>query len=762
MKNKDSLKRKNMRRLAGLLAITMATSSLMYYPLSVAHAGEQDYEKYEQAYQYGKQAVDMGKAIINGTKAAADTTKNVVDTAKQSADAAKQGANAAKAGGGAWGQVSAGIGAASTIYGLATGDMSDPGSVAKSMGDLVNNASNLGVDLGSHAGDYAAGLGYIGSVFGEKISDTMTYRGVGNKVKFTCQSSNPYPSINEKVEVTCEAMPTGGAHFVTPPVVKMSATPTSGGKDMLISTPVLAWECDDGCWVVGTGVAHVEYNAYEGDTTMGGDMFFNFGENGGFSSAEFTNSAFSSGESAYSYDPTASGSLFGEQGTGALSDALGNYYVNVGNTMTNTDFYSGTNGSGYTNGEFSTGGYTGGYTPGHYDANGNWIPGSDGLNSDGSAYNWNGSGYSNDYNSDLHDNGSSFNAGGADWASSSGGGGYYDANGQYHDGMNPYDGGHYDANGQWVEGGNGGYYDANGNWHEGGNPYGSDTLDGYFNSNGGEFGTSGMTDDITGLNAGNSTVSALEALANGGHVGEDGIIYDAEGNAWGSAQAAGLIAMEEGSDQLNNVLAQGGWIDANGNVFDANGKLVGYVVPAGSLNGAEADAFGDADIFAKSEAMLQEFLNKMGNANGGDASLMERLNSAMANGSLMESLKSTFGMASSEDIRKETMTPQQMYDAVRNILKEMGYSDEDIAKGLNYSKGSAYTEPDKAWDMNRITTMQKNFKIDTHIRLPEKGQSVGNAAGQFGAVKAATGAPAPKAPTMGGAVMPTAPMAQGK
>jgi hypothetical protein len=65
--------------------------------------------------------------------------------------------------------------------------------------------------------------------------------------------------------------------------------------------------------------------------------------------------------------------------------------------------------------------------------------------------------------------------------------------------------------------------------------------------------------------------------------------------------------------------------------------------------------------------------------------------------------------------------------------------------------------------MNRITTMQKNFKIDTHIRLPEKGQSVGNAAGQFGAVKAATGAPAPKAPTMGGAVMPTVPMAhQGK
>ena len=82
------------------------------------------------------------------------------------------------------------------------------------------------------------------------------------------------------------------------------------------------------------------------------------------------------------------------------------------------------------------------------------------------------------------------------------------------------------------------------------------------------------------------------------------------------------------------------------------------------------------------------------------------------------------------------MTPQQMYDMTANLLKELGYTDADIAAGKNYDKDSAYTEPYKAWDMNRITTLQKNFKIDTHIR-EEKASSMSKAAGKLGNINTA-------------------------
>lgn len=721
---KNLFNKKKNKQIAAMLAVALSSTSLIYPAVSYA---ENSYDKYNQVVEVGYHGYDIYQKIQAAKKAeeaaeaaraaeAAKNTSNAANAVADTAEAVGEGTEVAKKGKDFMGQAGAAISAAGSLADLAMGGAQDPGNMASSLGDLANSAQDFGWEAG---GELADGLGVVGSVFGQKISDSMTYRSVGSHGRYVCTSSTPYSTINENVRVHCVGVPTHGAQFVVPPILDFSDTPTHGGKKNFVGGGV-PWRCGHhGCWPVGSIAVTVEYNTYEGDVTMGGDMYFNPSDyNSMFGHDGDSGGIFGADGKGFEYDPYAGMVV---PGTGSLFDATSNYFANGG---------AGNN--PYANGSNPYSGY--------YDQNGVWHNGGNGsnpygdinydagLNGQGNAYDWNSSNYNSDLNNGFHDGSGSYNAGGADWASSTGGGGYYDENGIWHNGSNPFDGGHFDSNG---------------NWHEGdGSPYGSDNLDDYFNSGATADGingfdaASGMTSDITGLDAVNSTMSALEALANGGHVGEDGIIYDAEGNAWGSAQAAGLIALEEGSDQLNNILAQGGWIDENGNVFDANGRIVGYVVPAGSSN-VESEAFEDASMFEKSRAMMEEFLKSLGNDNGGDAGLMERLTGSQE-GSFLASLKSTFGMSSAEDVRRETMTPQQMYDVVAKLLKELGYSDADIAMGVNYDKNSAYTEPEKAWDMNRITTLQKNFKIDTHIQTPKTSSTMMNAANNFGAVKATT------------------------
>lgn len=59
----------------------------------------------------------------------------------------------------------------------------------------------------------------------------------------------------------------------------------------------------------------------------------------------------------------------------------------------------------------------------------------------------------------------------------------------------------------------------------------------------------------------------------------------------------------------------------------------------------------------------------------------------------------------------QTISDQEMFNIARKILKELGYSLEDLMKNKTYDDGSAYTDPDRAWDMNRITTLLKGKKI---------------------------------------------------
>ena len=64
---------------------------------------------------------------------------------------------------------------------------------------------------------------------------------------------------------------------------------------------------------------------------------------------------------------------------------------------------------------------------------------------------------------------------------------------------------------------------------------------------------------------------------------------------------------------------------------------------------------------------------------------------------------------------------------------------DDLRRGKNYDPNSAYTEPNAAWDMNRITTLLTNKKIKLEskddIRKKEDKNTLSNQAGQGGAVK---------------------------
>lgn len=959
---------KKHKRLAALIAAVFSVSS--FAPTVVmAEEGEggSGYEKFEEYVDYGMQAYNQYQTIknaIDSTKSAGEAAKGAAQAVEGTAQAVEGTAQAVEGTAGAVegtaNAVSEGakgavpglgdyIGAAGAVMGLAQLDFSDPGGAMNNLSDVASSVSTFTSGATSAAaGTVASYLGIVGSIFGEQISESMTYRSAGSHGKYQCTSSTPSPTINEKVEVTCVGVPTGGAQFVVPPVIKFSKTPTEGGKYRFDGAGV-PWKCGHhGCYPVGAIAVDVEYNTYQGVGTLGGGDFFFDGENANFdfvNAKEDTVGLFGSKEDEYGYNP---GSMFGE---GSLSDALGGYFKNAYNDGFSGVYggggYFGPGSEGWTGGGYfgpgsegwTGGGYFGpgsegwgngdgngfgggswnggngfgdgswnggnGYGPndawnngsGNGSGNGGGLWGGNGDDSSFNGGNWNGSGngygpggawnngdnsgsgnggglwngggsnpngtnggsdaglwgpgnegwggngYAEGINKELYDGSGSYNAGASEWASSTGQGGYYDNNGTWHDGQspfdgghynsdgswvadggqsggyfdnngnwhnggsdgyydgngnwhsngsegssggyydldgkwhdgsgngyydgegnwhdgaNPYEGGHYDANGNWVEGGGsenangGGYYDSEGNWHEGGegyydsegnwhdaSQYGSSDLDNYFGDNvSGDLpainGINGMTGDITGFEINIDGKNAQSVLANGGYVGADGIIYDADGNAYGSAESAGLIPMEEGSAQLENVLAQGGWVDENGNVHDASGMVVGYVVPAGSLTNAEEEAFENMSLFEKSEAMLQQLLSGIGNSNSGEEGMGERMSGGSASGNLLDTLKATFGMANSADVHENTMNPQQMYDMAAKLLKELGYTDADIAAGTNYDKDSAYTEPYKAWDMNRITTLQKNFKIDTHIRN-EKGSSMGKAAGQFGSVNA--------------------------
>lgn len=710
--NKKKETKKFKRYLALALCLSLGPTS--FSPI-VAHADYQEaMDKASEAYGKYDTYVKPVENIYNSVQEA--------QKAEEAVNAASGAGTAAKAAADAGGIKNFGDGVnaagdAMALYGDLS-SMESPGDIANVAGDAAGLAGDFGA---ANADEMAGAAGIVGSVFGQKISDSMSYRSVGNNVIWHCSSGTPYPTINEEVEVRCVAAPTGRAQWVMPMSWSYHATPSHGGKATAVTMPSVGWRCGHhGCYPVGSAVATIEYNTYEGDVTMGGDMYFDFSK---YNNSEFN--SFEQGEynpNGYQYDPNSYGSS-----SGSISDATGDFFANIGS-------------GGYGDiGDIANG--KGGYNWNLPDYDAGTI--NDMFNDKSGSYNadegsWSGAGGHYDADGNWHDSGAGNGYYDADgnWHGGSSAGGYYDADGNWNDGSTSG----YDANGNWHEGDSGsGYYDADGNWHNGSS--GSDNLDDYFGGAGGDgvdgntSGTNGLSSDITGFGNENAGTTTKDILANGGYVGDDGQVYDAEGNSWGSAEKSGLIPMEEGSDQLNNILAEGGWVDEQGNIHDANSNVVGYLVKAGSRASEESEAWDNSSTLDKLDAYMQELMKSLGKSNDGESSLMEQLTGKKGDGSnILDALKSTFGMKSSEDVRKDTMTPQQMFDAAHKILNELGYTDEQLAKGENYDKDSAYTEPDKAWDMNRITTLQKNFKINSGLKV-QKPTAITKASSSFNMVR---------------------------
>ena len=58
------------------------------------------------------------------------------------------------------------------------------------------------------------------------------------------------------------------------------------------------------------------------------------------------------------------------------------------------------------------------------------------------------------------------------------------------------------------------------------------------------------------------------------------------------------------------------------------------------------------------------------------------------------------------------MSDQELFQVAKKILYANGYDLNAIVHGKSYDEGSFYTDPEVAWDMNRITKLLKLHKID--------------------------------------------------
>lgn len=552
-------------------------------------------------------------------------------------------------------------------------------------------------------GDY---LSTLGSFFGlNKLSDSASYTSKGKKGRLICAATgNKNPTQNEKFRAACVGVPTSSRTFVVPLPPISVKTGEGGNESHKYRTISITWHK---YWVeINPVTMDLNMNTYGGTTGMsaGADYYGDF--------SGIANSF--AGGNGLSHDLLSMGS-FNEisndggsfaPGSGTLNDSLSDYYANKYNPDNNGDFDIGGNGN-YGN-----------------------------LNNGGN-YNFDPSNPSSTF-------GEGFNSGQADWANSNSGGG------MSADELGNYFGGNGNGGSGSFFGGNGFGLtdDLTGMDHGGADSIGLsssdvnkilanggriDNLGNVYNSNGELIGTAGDA-GLAMIANGSDTLNDI--LANGGRVDANGNVYDSQGNLIGHVVGNGsnLTEFAANSPELNKILAEGGWVDEYGNVHDANGNIVGHVSKADESALKEGAFYKGQDMNGKFLSNFQDMLASM-SGNNADGSLVNKLLGGQLGGNVLDSFKATFGLDDQAAIAKNTMTPQEMYDMAAKFLKALGYNDGDIANGFNYDPNSAYTAPEDAWDMNRITTLQRNFKIDTKISKEDKRASMMNAANNFQAIQ---------------------------
>ena len=226
---------------------------------------------------------------------------------------------------------------------------------------------------------------------------------------------------------------------------------------------------------------------------------------------------------------------------------------------------------------------------------------------------------------------------------------------------------------------NNSYNSGDSDWAKSNNGDGSANLDDYFNGLGDDDSLpTGLTDDVLGVD--------------------------------GDLDALGLSGEDTDGDGVLDTFT-----DVNGNTMNAD-EVASYMenMQNGDSN-TDTDGFysGDADdTDGVGGQSFNDFLSQFGLDGLGDGTLGS-LTDENGNDSLAKRISDYISSKATgaEAGDKYTISEQEMYDLAKKMLLANGMSLDDIKKGNNYDKNSAYTEPATAWNMNRITTLLKDKKI---------------------------------------------------
>lgn len=535
----------------------------------------------------------------------------------------------------------------------------------------------------------AIGTAVMGIIGGEAISDSVKYRVAtyGSGISAKCSPKGDYsknPTVNEQYKITCIAVYDPSTYLVLPPSVTFSGTPTKSGK-ITETKMMIAYEWSGGkhpYWRKIPPIAvQLSLNAYEGATSLAAGSFDSFNamgydttDNTGFG-YEYSNSDVLPTDSVYQnvyglggqessdysnilgdsisdkYD--INGSVINNDSEGIISDMIRDNSMNKRDIL---DLFPSApmSSSDSANLNLDISNAIGKDTAKISDigefVNPASVSGSDsGTNM--------GEGKDGVSNSDK-DTGNSSNTDGAD-------------------------SGNAEGTSSDVFGRDDDTFQANSNdWADAvGASNGTSDLDGYFDEVSGSAGgnlDSGFTDNLFGLDSEENTAPFVF-----GNEDSDKEYY-------------------AGSMELN----QGEWEDENGYIHDSNGNIVGHVNDR--MQEMEDEEFDNFPLLDRIGQYLQDTIGFFDNSVDPNSKASRSLSGSGTGVSLKDRIASFFGF----NERGSTVSDQEMADYAMDFLSKLGYSKADVQAGRNYDPKSAYTEPSRSWDMNRITTLLNGRKIN--------------------------------------------------
>lgn len=439
-----------------------------------------------------------------------------------------------------------------------------------------------------------------------------------------CYTSNPDPELYSNVEVTCVAYSRNGGMFI-PPLQKATLDTSKSGTTSVSLNFVGMKKVPDG---TGFRMEPIRLNAkvtasvYEGTNSLGGDQLsygFNYGMTDDYSNNQ--------NNSSTSFDSNYSDGLSWNSSDAKYDPTNAEYNANAGYNNSNSGYD--TNNAGYKT---------------------DIVPDST----------------LNDVLHSYGDASTEFNAGEADWASSSADGGESDLDSYFNSGLaDMFDVGN-NSDGLTTDLGLSDFY-------------------GLDNSNNGL----SMEDFSDMLNSGLLSEEDLSNMLNSGALTKEDL------------QTMQDVLNSNGinSDNLN---ADTDVLGGTGNYYGLDSTSGGYYDNDGIFH-STGSTLEQENMFDSALDILNNIGNDVSTGNSGN--MMDSL------------LKDVFGKEDTiiSQFSPDTMTDQELFDLAKRLLSEAGFSLEDILKGKNYDSGSAYTDEKEAWDMNRITTLIKNKKI----KLPD-------------------------------------------